>query len=255
MEKKRIDSGAIAQRVVIFRARLGYLSGPRRPIPFCEGEPMTAEQITTIITNVLTGGGVAVFLYMVIRGLKDQIVALKAQIGTLNETIEVQKKTLQAMETRVLETEKIGNIYRQFLEEFPKELENYRALHTKMKDDQIKLLQQANEQKDERLKETAEIELEKLKLQQRALDDIPKLLGQITDTARTLEQRLSTVDQLAGTTPLELHLADVRKSLLTAFMSSLWSHDLSKLSTYYLFHTDKKDGKDAEGDKTEANGD
>ena len=155
---------------------------------------MSAEQITTIITNLLTGGGVAVFLYIVIRGLKDQIGALKTQIVTLNETIEVQKKTLQAMETRVLETEKIGNIYRQFLEEFPKELENYRALHTKMKDDQIKLLQQANEQKDEKLKETAEIELEKLKLQQRALDDIPKLRKELIEVVDTLQQRFSVIN-------------------------------------------------------------
>ena len=69
---------------------------------------MLAEIITTI-----EGDGVAAFLYMVIRGLKDQIGALKTQIGTLNETIEVQKKTLEAMEARVLQTEKVGNFYKE----------------------------------------------------------------------------------------------------------------------------------------------
>ncbi|HZF41480.1 MAG TPA: hypothetical protein VE715_21865 [Blastocatellia bacterium] len=177
---------------------------------------MTAEQITTIITNVLTSGGVAAFLYMMIRGLKDQIGALKAQISTLNETIEVQKKTLQAMETRVSETEKIGNIYRQFLEEFPKELENYRALHTKMKDDQIKLLQQAVEQKDEKLKETAEIELEKLKLQQRALDDIPKLREELIEVIDTFEQRMSIVTLLARSNSLSFPLPTAYGNMFAA---------------------------------------
>jgi hypothetical protein len=158
---------------------------------------MNAEQITTIITNVLTGGGVAAFLYMVIRGLKDQIGALKTQIGTLNETIEVQKKTLQAMETRVLETEKVGNIYKRLTEELPGEIDKYRDLITKLKDDQITELTKANQDKDERLQKTAQIELEKLELQQQALEDIPGLRRELIEVVNTLQQRLSTVDQLA----------------------------------------------------------
>jgi predicted DNA-binding transcriptional regulator len=58
---------------------------------------MTTEQITTIITNALTGIGVVFFVGMVIRGLKNRI-------EEMNKTIEVQQQTLKAIETRVLET-------------------------------------------------------------------------------------------------------------------------------------------------------
>src|SRR4030095_1009902 len=163
------------------------------------GEPMNAEQITTIVTNVLTSGGVIFFLGMWIRALKSRIVEM-------NRTIEVQQQTLKAMETRVLETEKIGNIYRQFLEDFPKVLENYRSLHTRMTEDQIKLLEKAIAQKDEKLKETAEIELEKLKLQQRALDDIPKLREELIEVIDTFEQRMSIVNMLARSNSLSSSL-------------------------------------------------
>src|SRR5262245_18824624 len=150
---------------------------------------MNAEQITTIITNVLTGGGIVCFLGMWIRALKNRI-------SEMNKTIEIQQETLEVMKTQVSETEKIGNIYKQFIDGFPSDLEKYRALHTKMKDDQIKLLEQAIEQKDEKLKETAEIELEKLTLQKRAIEDISQLREELIKTINTLDQRLTTVNLL-----------------------------------------------------------
>jgi hypothetical protein len=164
---------------------------------------MTAEQITTIITNALTGSGIIFFVGMVIRGLKNQITGLKTQIGTLNETIEVQKKTLEAMETRVLETEKVGNIYKRLTEELPGEIDKYRDLITKLKDDQITELKKANQDKDERLQKTAEIELAKLDLQQRALEDIPQLRENLIEVVTTLEQRLAVVEQLSTLPPVE----------------------------------------------------
>jgi chromosome segregation ATPase len=134
---------------------------------------------------------------MVIKGLKNQITGMKAQIGTLNETIEVQKKTLEAMETRVLETEKVGNIYKRLTEELPGEIDKYRDLITKLKDDQITELKKANQDKDERLQKTAEIEIAKLDLQQRALEDIPQLRQNLIEVVTTLEQRLAVVEQLS----------------------------------------------------------
>jgi hypothetical protein len=171
---------------------------------------MNADQITTIITNVLTGTGVVCFLGMVIKGLKDQITGLKTQIGTLNETIDVQKKTLEAMETRVLETEKVGNIYKRLTEELPAEIDKYRSLIMKLKDDQISELEKANQDKDEKLKKTAEIEIEKLNLQQQALEDIPGLRRELITVVTTLEQRLATVEQLSSrSAPQVVHMGNV----------------------------------------------
>jgi hypothetical protein len=198
---------------------------------------MTAEQITTILSNL----GVIIFLGMWIRALKKQI--------------EVQKNTLEALKMQVSETEKIGNIYRKLFEELPSEVEKWKVAILKLKDERINELEKANQDKDERLQKTAQIEINKLELQRQALEDIPKLLEQFKDTAKTLEQRLSIVDQLAGTTLLEFHLADVRKAWSTTLMSSLWSHDLSKRPFHYLILAGKKDGKDTKSDKMESNSD
>jgi chromosome segregation ATPase len=151
---------------------------------------MTAEQITTIFSSLVVIG----FLWMWVR-------ALKMQISEMNKTIEVQKNTLEAMKTQVSETERIGSIYYQFIDELPSEIEKYKTLLTELKEDQISKLKKASEHNDERLKEAAEIEIKKLELQQRALDDIPALITQFAEIATTIEQRLSTADQLVNYIP------------------------------------------------------
>ena len=150
---------------------------------------MNAEQFTTILSNLITGSGVIFFLWMWIR-------ALKIQISEMNKTIEVQQQTLKAMETRVSETEKIGKIYRQLFEELPTEVEKWKVAILKLRDERIVELEKANQDKDERLQKTAQIEIDKLELQRQALEDVPKLVEQFKDTAITIEQRLSTAGQL-----------------------------------------------------------
>ena len=154
---------------------------------------MTAEQITTIFSSLVVIG----FLWIWVQ-------ASKKQISEMNKTIEVQQKTLEAMKTQVSETEKIGSIYRRFIEELPSEIEKYKTLLTKLRGDQISELKIANEHKDGKLKETAEIAIKKLELQQRALDDIPALIAQFEEIATTIERRLSTVDQLVNHIPSHL---------------------------------------------------
>jgi hypothetical protein len=151
---------------------------------------MTAGQLTTIFCNLIVIG----FLWMWIQELKNQITQM-------NKTIEIQHKTQEAMKTQGTETEKIGGIYRQFIEELPSEIEKYKSLLTNLRGDKISELKKANEYNDERLKEAAEIEIKKLELQQRALDDIPALITQFEEIATTIEQRLSTVDQLVNHLP------------------------------------------------------
>jgi len=133
---------------------------------------MNAEQITTIITNVLTGSGVIFLVGMVIRGLKNRI-------NEMNKTIEVQQQTLKAMETRVLETEKIGKIYRQLFEELLTEAEKWKAAILKFKDERISIHEQANQNKDDKQTNTVKIEFEK-----------------IIDALNALELRANTVNQL-----------------------------------------------------------
>jgi uncharacterized coiled-coil protein SlyX len=112
---------------------------------------MTAEQITTVVTSVLEGGGIVVFLYYYIKGLKSRIASLEG-------TIQAQEKTLSVMEKRITETEKIGDIYRNLISDLPKDLENYKAVISQTKDNVIVELQNINKEKDAEIKRLREAE-------------------------------------------------------------------------------------------------
>lgn len=118
---------------------------------------MNTEQITTIITAIFQGGGILLFLYYYIRGLKDRVTSLK-------DTIQAQEKTLSVMEKRITETEKVGNIYKNLIADLPKDLENYRAVISQTKDNVIFELKNMNKEKDEEIKRLRDIETELEKL-------------------------------------------------------------------------------------------
>src|SRR5215510_4000314 len=127
---------------------------------------MNAEQITTIITNVLTGSGVILFLWMWIRGLRKQLA--------------IQKDTLEAVKTQVSETEKIGNIYRKLFDELPTEVEKWKNAILKLKDERIAELEKATQNKDDQQTNTVKLEFDKM-----------------IEAMNALELRVSTVNQLA----------------------------------------------------------
>jgi hypothetical protein len=112
---------------------------------------MSPEQIVTIITGILQAGGLGYLFYHLIGGLRTRI-------ATLEGTIKAQNETLNVMERRISETEKVGMIYKDLLSSLPKDLENYKAVISTTKDEMILELQNANRQKDEKIKKIHEID-------------------------------------------------------------------------------------------------
>jgi hypothetical protein len=162
---------------------------------------MTPEQLTTVITNVLTGSGVSIFLFFVIR-------SLKREIAGLNQTVAAQKKTLEAMEKQVLETEKIGDIYRTFIDEFPQFIEKYKNFINQTRDDLMTELEQANDQK---LKETRQLELRKLEIQDQIVSELPKLKEELVAAVHAFQERMTAME-IEHVMPLkwEIRNADTR---------------------------------------------
>ncbi|EPX6950216.1 MULTISPECIES: hypothetical protein [Vibrio] len=83
--------------------------------------------ILTTVSSILEVGGLAVFFNYVIKGLKSKI-------DSLSETIQVQKGTIEAMESRVSEVQKIGETYTKFAKELPSYVEDYEKLVRVTKD-------------------------------------------------------------------------------------------------------------------------
>jgi uncharacterized coiled-coil protein SlyX len=90
------------------------------------------------LASILETTGLAVFIYYLIRGLRAKISALEA-------TIAVQHKTLDVMERRVQETEKVGSIYRNLIADLPADIDNFKTVISKTKDETILELKNQND--------------------------------------------------------------------------------------------------------------
>lgn len=99
----------------------------------------------TAIASVLEALGISAFVFYLFR-------ALQAKITGLENVVKVQNETLSVMEKRIEETEKVGSIYKNLMSELPSDLENYKAIVSKTKDEMIVELKNQNELKEKKLK-------------------------------------------------------------------------------------------------------
>jgi hypothetical protein len=194
---------------------------------------MNAEQITTIITNILTSGGVITFMWLLIRGLQKQIFSL-------NKTIEAQNKTLEVMEKRILETEKVGDIYKNLISELPDYIEKYKSIIRVTKDEMISELEKANQLKDEKLKSMTEIELKKIEIQEQIISELPRLRDELLNTQQAINQRVDNIRLFLVSGSEAETLIDYKRSYYQAKLrrweDSPYKHNL--LDYYYQRYVD-----------------
>ncbi|MDQ6788003.1 MAG: hypothetical protein M3033_14450 [Acidobacteriota bacterium] len=131
---------------------------------------MNAEQITTIITNLLTSGGISVFFWFLVR-------SLKLEISGLNATVKAQKETLEVMEKRISETEKVGDIYKNLIKELPEHVEQYKIFINRIKDEKITELEKVSQSKNTELHNNTLDELKKILLQEQFIDELSTRLN------------------------------------------------------------------------------
>jgi hypothetical protein len=149
---------------------------------------ITTDAVVTIITGVLQTGGIATFLYFLFRGLRQQI-------ATLNTTVEQQRKTLDVMERRIEETEKFGEMYRRMLSDLPADMDKFKQVISHVKDATIAELEKANQSKDEKLKGLTELELKKIEITEKAIQELPALREELVATMSAIHQRVETAFQ------------------------------------------------------------
>jgi hypothetical protein len=126
---------------------------------------MTREQITTIVMSLIQAGGVSFVAYWLVKGLK-------AQIWGLHDTIETQRKTLDAMEKWIAEPGKCESSIESCWATSG-EVDKFKVIFTWLKDDTIAELEKANASKDEQLKEYATSKLKTLEAQEKLIAELP----------------------------------------------------------------------------------
>lgn len=99
-----------------------------------------------LVASVVQTTGLGVFIWYLFKGLK-------VQLNSLEKVISAQKQTIEVMDKRIEETEKIGGIYRSLLSDLPADIDNYKTIVSKTKDAVIIELQNQNQEAVKKLDE------------------------------------------------------------------------------------------------------
>jgi hypothetical protein len=158
---------------------------------------MNPEQITTIVLNALVTGCAATFLFLVMR-------SLKREIQNLNKTIETNTKALDGMEKRIAETEKERNIYKTLFDDLPGAVDKYNEIIRKTKDSVIEELEKANQYKDEKLKQVAELRLKEIEVVQPIITQLSALNDNLHQTINEVQDQLRSLDNISHMTSAPL---------------------------------------------------
>jgi hypothetical protein len=139
------------------------------------------SDIATIVSalNLLGLGGLGLFIYYVVKGLRERIQAL-------TDLASEQSKTLDVVRTRALELDQLRKDYKQAVDDFQDighKLEERRNAV-------IRELEAANKQKDDELARLKTLELEEIELKKRSLERVPEIEERLTSTVRELEKQV-----------------------------------------------------------------
>jgi hypothetical protein len=158
---------------------------------------MNPEQITIIILNALATGCAAIFLFFVMRGLRREI-------QNLNKTMETNNKALDGMERRIAETEKERNIYKTLFDDLPGAVDKYSEIIQKTKDSVIEELEKANQSKDEKLKQVAELRLKEIEVVQPIITQLSTLNDNLHQTINEVQTQLRSLENISHMTSAPL---------------------------------------------------
>ena len=102
----------------------------------------------------------------------------------------IQSETLRGMDKRVIETEKISELYQNLLSDLPNALERFNEINLRAKEKTISELEKANTNKDDELKKLNQIQLEELESKEKMINGLPNLVKKVIDTLNAVDQRL-----------------------------------------------------------------
>jgi vacuolar-type H+-ATPase subunit I/STV1 len=183
---------------------------------------MYPEQTTTIALNILAIGCLIIFLFFIIRGLKREI-------QNLNSAIEIQNETLIAVEKRIAENEKVGNIYKSLIDELPVAVGKYNEIIRKTKDTVLEELEKAKQSQDEKLKQVAELRLKEIEVVQPIITQLSSLSEKLQQTMNEVRSQLRSLENISHMAPT-LDLGTMWSRLKTHEESGLASHSFVILS-------------------------
>lgn len=140
--------------------------------------------LNTIISalNLFGIGGMGLFIYYLIKGLKERI-------NSLSELAEEQQKTLVVVKDRAEETDKLSQYYKKALEDFQdmgQKIEERRKELIREQEDAIR-------RKDDEIAKLTSLEIQELELKEKSFKKLPELERQLENAVKELKKQLTII--------------------------------------------------------------
>ena len=123
-----------------------------------------------------------------------QTVVILAALGWLiwefkNQRI-IQNETIRGLDKRVIETERISELYINLLSDLPNAIDRFNEINSKSKEKILSDLEKAAANKDEELKKFSQIQLEEIESKEGMINGLPKLVKKLIENLNAVDQRL-----------------------------------------------------------------
>lgn len=123
-----------------------------------------------------------------------QAVLILAALGWLiwefkNQRI-IQNETIRGLDKRVIETERISELYTNLLSDLPNAIDRFNEINSKAKEKIMSDLEKAAANKDEELKKLSQIQLEEIESKEGLINGLPKLVKKLIENLNAVDQRL-----------------------------------------------------------------
>jgi chromosome segregation ATPase len=122
--------------------------------------------------------------------ISDTIKTQQQQLASMIETATRQQKNIETMEKRIVEIEKVGNLYRSLLDELPGAVEKYKKMMTLRRKEAEAECEVADAQNDQELKAFIEKEMEGINVREKLIEELPDMILRFQEIMEPINARL-----------------------------------------------------------------
>lgn len=125
-----------------------------------------------------------------LNAISDTAKSQQQQLSSMIETATLQQKNLEAMEKRIVEIEKVGNLYKSLLDELPGAVEKYKKMMSLRRKEAQAECEVADSQNDQELKRFIEKEIEGIDVREKLVEELPDMIIQFQEIMEPINARL-----------------------------------------------------------------
>jgi len=148
------------------------------------------ERVEKQTANLANLNGMIVTHQQGLVSLNEMVQAHQQSLENMLQTIELHQKNLSAMEKRIVEVEKVGDLFKNLFDEIPVAIDKYNKIMDKMHEESSSELEKARKNRDHELILYQEKELESVEVRRKLISELPVLMNKLGEALSPVNERL-----------------------------------------------------------------